>query len=264
MGVPVRSLWLVSMLASVIPLDAAPIVLSGVPAYNWYHGCGPTAAASVLGYWDLHGFPDLFEASGADLFWTWNVQDEISSPEHNAKYDSTPDDPNLPEPPDTSIADFFHTSELYLDFGWSYQSAAASALAVYAAYRGYHFLTYSDGYWNLDFQRLAAEIDAGRPMLVLVDTDGDGETDHFVPVLGYDNRGPDGLWYGLYTTWREDELVEWEPFAPIAAGQPWGIGYCTYAVPLDTPAPEPATAGLALVPLALWLTRRARRRGSIP
>jgi hypothetical protein len=27
----------------------APVLLSGVPAYDWRHGCGPTAAGMVLG-----------------------------------------------------------------------------------------------------------------------------------------------------------------------------------------------------------------------
>ena len=42
-----------------------PLVIGEVPAYSWYHGCGPTAVGSVLGYWDLHGYPNLFDASGA-------------------------------------------------------------------------------------------------------------------------------------------------------------------------------------------------------
>jgi len=66
----------------------APVSLSNVPAYNWYHGCGPTAAASIMGYYDVHGYSNLFDASGWDAVkQTANVQDQISSPAHNAKYD---------------------------------------------------------------------------------------------------------------------------------------------------------------------------------
>ena len=34
--------------------------VTGVPAFLWYRGCGPTAAAMVLAYWDSQGFADLF------------------------------------------------------------------------------------------------------------------------------------------------------------------------------------------------------------
>ena len=66
--------------------NAWAVVLSNVPAYNWYHGCTPTAVGSVMGYWDLHGYDNLFSASGwAAVSQTVNVQDQISSPAHNAK-----------------------------------------------------------------------------------------------------------------------------------------------------------------------------------
>ena len=34
-------------------------VIGAVPPYLWRHGCGPTAAGMVMGYWDGQGFPDL-------------------------------------------------------------------------------------------------------------------------------------------------------------------------------------------------------------
>ncbi len=162
--------------------------IENVPAYSWYHGCGPTAAASVLGYWDLHGMDNLFDASGwADVSLTMNVQEQISSAAHNAKYDPSPDNPNLPIPPDTSIADFFRTSEDGLGYGWSYLSYAVTAFEGYGAYRGYEINA-----WNVScgsqfgWSDLVTEIDNGRPMMFLVDTDGNNSTDHFIPVLGYD------------------------------------------------------------------------------
>ncbi len=93
------------LLLSASPALAMPVFIQDIPAYNWYHGCGPTAAASVLAYWDLHGYSNLFTASGNDLYLTANVQDQISSPAHNAKYDPDPDVSSLPVPPKTSIAD---------------------------------------------------------------------------------------------------------------------------------------------------------------
>ncbi len=43
----------------------AQVVIEGVPAYLWRHGCGPTAAGMVMGYWDSHGYPDLVEGDAS-------------------------------------------------------------------------------------------------------------------------------------------------------------------------------------------------------
>jgi hypothetical protein len=191
--------------------------LSWVPAYNWYHGCGPTAAASVLGYWDLNGYDNLFTASGWDqVRLTSNVQDQISSPEHNARYDPTPDNTTAPESWN-SIADWFRTSQGSLQYGWSYQSYASDAFIGYGDYRGYTVTSWYQGYgaftWNVD--------DRNRcwTMMFLVDGSGDGSTDHFVPVLGYDNHRKRAV-YGMYTTGRKETVV-WEIHS-MTSNDPWG------------------------------------------
>jgi hypothetical protein len=240
---------------------AVPVVLSQVPAYEWYHGCGPTAAASVIGYWDLHGYPNLFDASGWDnVKLTANVQDQISSPEHNARYDPKPDDLTKPQSWN-SIADWFRTSEDPLDFGWSSQGNAQAAFEGYAKYRGYNFKALCvpwDGlYGSIDWSDVVAEIDMGHPMMFLVDSNGDAITDHFVPVFGYDDRGSDGLWYALYTTWSEEETVVWQQFRPMSSGYSWGVGYATYVHPITPPIPEPAT--LTLLGLGSLMLVRQRR-----
>jgi hypothetical protein len=215
---------------------ASPVALDYVPAYDWYHGCGPTAAASILGYWDVHGYDGLFDVSGWDeVRYTQNVRDHISSPEHNAKYDSTPDNSGLSEPPDTSIADFFHTSEGGLGYGWSYQAYADDGLAGYASYRGYEFDAWYVSSGGISWETFMAEIDAGYPVMTLVDTNADGLTDHFVPAIGYDDRGDEGFWYGLYTTWSENEDILWQEFALMTAGVSWGIGYMTFFHPISEP-----------------------------
>jgi hypothetical protein len=238
--------------------SASPILLSGVPSYQWYHGCGPTAAADVLGYWDLHGYENLFDAAGADLYLTENVKDQISSPAHNAKYDPTPDDANLPTPPMTSIADWFRTS-VNQDYGWSYLRYADDAFIGYSAYRGYSVNSWYESMLTGAFtwQDLTAEIDAGRPMMFLVDSSGDGATDHFVPVFGYDDRGADGLYYALYTTWLEIENVVWKPFLPMSDAYKWGVADGVFVHP--DPIPEPASLGLFA--LALIALRRMRASG---
>jgi hypothetical protein len=222
-----------------INASATPVVLSDIPAYNWYHGCGPTAAASILGYYDLSGYDFLFDVSGwDDVKLTSNVKDEISSPAHNAKYDPHPDAAG-PDPPDTSIADFFHTSEDQ-PYGWSYLRDADDAFREYASYRGYNdWDSWNESLrsGNFTWDDLTNEIDDGRPIMFLIDTDGNGGTDHFVPVFGYDDQTME---YACYSTWSEDEDIRWELFRGM--GNPWGIGYATFVVP-GTPdaVPEPAT-----------------------
>ncbi len=220
----------------------APVLLADVAAYNWYHGCGPTAAGSIFGFWDLHGYANLFVASGAAVYLTSNVQDHISSPEHNAKYDGW-DDPSLPVPPKTSIADWFMTSVDPLPDGWSYQSDAPGAFTGYGAYRGYNFSAWDKAYGpdGFTWSAFRGEINAGRPMLFLVDSSGVGETDYFVPVFGYDDRGQDGLWYVMYTTWSVEETVEWRPFQGMGDEWDWGVGYATFVQPEGPPVPEPGT-----------------------
>ncbi len=237
-----------------------PYTLSNMPAYNWYHGCGPTAAASVIGYWDLLGYTNLFDASGADVYQTSNVQDQISSPAHNAKYDPHPDDPDLPVPPNTSIACWFRTS-VGQPYGWSYLSYSDDAFSGYAQYRGYTFNSWYQGfgtgagefYWD-DFMD---EIDAGRPLMFLVDTDGNNVTDHFVPAFGYDDRGAEGLYYACYDTWSEAEAVRWYRFRKLQSGNTWGISAVTYAQP--EAIPEPATFVLFACGLAVLVRRRRRK-----
>ena len=266
----IRVFW-VLVFFGIIPSLATgtPVTLSDVPAYNWYHGCGPTTAGSIIGYWDLHGYPNLFTASGPNVFLTANVQDQISSPAHNAKYDPTPDvaDIILPIPPMTSIADWFRTSVDPQEYGSSSNYYAPEAFTGYADYRSYIFNAENKSYkhysWigQFTWNDVTNEINTGRPVMFLVDSGGDGLTDHFVPVLGYDDRGTGGLWYGFYTTWSEEETIRWEQFQEMSSGYAWGVGYATFVQPVSAPVPEPATMlllGSGLISL-LGLRRKFKK-----
>lgn len=250
-------LWI--MFLSTIHAGASTVVLDNVPAYSWYHGCGPTAAASILGYWDLNGYDLLFDATGwEDIRLTSNVQEEISSTAHNAKYDSTPDNTTLPVPADTSIADFFHTSENPLTTGSSYLKYSDDAFTKYAAYRGYDDWTSWYEMFNVTFtwEDLLAEIDNGRPMMFFVDSDGDGWADHFVPVFGYDDE--ESL-FAFYDVWGEDEDdISWASFLGIQNGREWGIAYAIFIAPGTpdaAPVPEPFSATYVFFGLVLGLAR---------
>ncbi|NDY71502.1 hypothetical protein DO021_07725 [Desulfobacter hydrogenophilus] len=234
--------------------NATSVVLSDMPAYKWYHGCGPTAAASIFGYYDLNGYDSLFDASGwDDVRETSNVQDEISSPAHNSKYDPQPD-ASGPAPPDTSIADFFHTSENQ-PYGWSYLSYADDAFIDYASYRGYDdWNAWNERFGTFTWDDFTKEIDNDRPMMFLIDTDADGGTDHFVPVFGYDDVA---MKYACYTTWSEEEAISWRSFQDLRNS--WGIGYATFVLPgVSDAVPEPATMislGIGLIGLS-WISRK--------
>src|SRR6056297_2913595 len=55
------------------------VLVKDVPAYSWHHGCSPTTTASLFGYWDINGYPNLFDAAEDEIFLTANVRDQISS-----------------------------------------------------------------------------------------------------------------------------------------------------------------------------------------
>lgn len=229
--------WIIPVLLLLAaPLAAAdPVLLEQAPSYYWYHGCGPTAIGAIFGYWDVHGLSNLFDASGSSLYSTAAVQDQISSPAHNAKYDSTPDVGSLPIPPATSIADFLHTSVDNVNgpqgYGWSSIFDAPGAVVDYAAYRGYAFGATINSVNGGTWSKLTAEINAGRPMLLAVDSDGDGALDHMVSAIGYQDRGVDGRWYACYTTWTEAETPAWFKLTSVAAGTAWGVGYTVTVTP---------------------------------
>ena len=212
--------------------SAGPMLLDNVPAYNWYHGCGPTAAASITGYWDLAGLSNLFDASGADVNLTDNVKDQISSPAHNAKYDPDPDiaDSLLPVPPKTSLADWFETS-VNQAMGWSYEAKAAPTFVGYFSYRGYAASASTVNWDDDNWTAFTTQINSGKPLLFRVDSDGDGVAEHFVPVFGYDDRGADGRWYAFYDTWSEGETVRWEPWRGLSVSGTWGIASYTTVTP---------------------------------
>lgn len=215
-----------------LPASAGEVVLEQAPAYNWYHGCGPTAAGMIFGYWDLHGLSNMFTASGSDLYQTSKVQDQISSSLHNSQYDGV--DNSSYSHTNNSIACWFGTSVDPLGYGWSNQSLASTAFTGYASFRGYSGLSsysraFGPGYF--DWNNLTTEIDAGRPLMFLVDRYGSGSTDHFITVIGYRADADGSQWYGCYDTYSEDETVQWKQFKKMAVGQDYGVFAVTYVVP---------------------------------
>jgi len=218
---------------SAVALDYE-VVISDVPAYLWLNGCGPTAAGMVIGYWDGQGYDELVDGSATSQ--TPAVNDMISSSGNYDDYcvpiDSSPvllpDLSELPfgdEHPDDSVADFMKTSQSYHNnyYGWSWFSHVDDSLSAYVEFadaRHYDAHVENLVWGSLTWTRFRSEIDANQPVILLVDTDGNGGTDHFVPAIGYGEQSGT-LMYACLNTW--DSSIHWYEFAQMAGGQPWGI-----------------------------------------
>ncbi len=209
------------------------VVIPDVPAYNWYRGCGPTAAGMLLGYWDGQGFDDLVAGSAETQ--TSAVNDMMASSGNYDDYclpidyspNMLPDKSEPPfgdEHPDNCIADFMDTSQSYRNnyWGWSWFSDVDNAISGYVDFATPHYdATVQNLTWgSFPWSALCAEIDAGRPSVFLVDTDGNGGTDHFITAIGYGEQGSTRM-YACLNTW--DQSIHWYEFAQISYGQPWGI-----------------------------------------
>jgi len=221
------------------------IMLDGVPAYLWRHGCGPTSVGMVLGYWDARGFDNLISGSAATQ--TGDVDQAIasggsSSSSYPAGSEQHYEDYARPEdaPPtmqqddalqqgrtphaDNCVADFMGTSRSSANnyYGWSWSSGVVPSFTGYVALRSSHYIPSSSVYYfgsTLTFSVVRQEIDAGRPMVFLVDSDGNGDTDHFIPVIGY-NAGPPQT-YIYYNTW--DLQAHESEFRGMSNTYPWGV-----------------------------------------
>lgn len=239
-------------------------VVLGVPVYDWHHGCGPTAVGMVVGYWDEISCSDLFDGSAATQ--TSSVDQGMASSGHYDDY-SVPIDSNTPEiQPDKSelpsgdehssdsIADFMFTSWSSVGnrYGWSWSNHITPSFTDYVNFRNNSYASSTATYYfgnytpALTWDVLTSEIDAKRPMVFLVDTDGNGRTDHFVTIVGY--RLVDGTqYYGCLDTW--DTPVRWELFRGLANGAIWGI-WGGYTFQLTCPTKQPSRWPVSL-PLLL-------------
>ncbi len=232
-----------SLVADETPSEGA-VIINQVPSYYWYHGCLPSAGGSIVGYWDLHGYDNLLPASGWDeVRLTDNVAEQLSSTAHNIHYDGTDLPP--PAPPATSLADFFQTSVDPALYGDSPVSFSTSGIPSYAAYRGHNFSSIDMFIGQVDWEDFKAEIDSGRPMLSMVNSDGGSLFgNHFIPIIGYDencNNIPGLKCYAAYLNQTigpgsadENEIVHWKLFQSSFLGQ-WGISQVFFIRPLDAP-----------------------------
>ena len=198
------------------------VLANPVPSYEWYYGCGPTSMASMVAYWDLNGYPNMFRGiQGWDQVSVMqNVKDQVMSPEHIAKYAyySTLDNPNAPDFAPNSIATFARSGigdERHHTV--TSTSGARDGLEDYADYRGYDFIVTRQAMAGADqnaiWDRLVSEIEAGRPAMAYLATSSD--PNHFVPIFGVAELPGGNRWYNHYNHSSTVSTVEGEYETPV-------------------------------------------------
>jgi len=220
------------------------IVIQDVPAYAGNDGgCGPTAAAMILGYYDGHGFPDLVAGDASSQ--TSAVNNMISSQGNwddycvpldyypGPMYSDKSEYPYGDEHSDDCIADFMKTSQSKVNnyYSWSWFSDVDDALEDYVDYIAPQYevnannLQYYYSGSGLNWDNYCAEINANRPMVLLIDSNGNNDADHFVTAIGYwDNNGQQ--YYGCYDTWTKN--IKWYDFTKMAYGNDQGVYGATF------------------------------------
>lgn len=233
--------------------DGTDLTVNGVPGYLWRHGCGPTSVGMVIGHHDNLSFDDLFEGDATSQTEAVNQgiasQEDQQDPKHYEDYSQTIDSgessplPDKSEPPQgdehTSdcIADFMQTSWSAVDnfYGWSWSSDIHPSFNNYVELRNStysHSVNFYKMGSTLNWEVLTNEIDHNRPMVFLVDSNGDGWTDHFVTVVGYrtEELGSNTLYYyGCLDTWDPPGVVRWAQFREVG---------CTLIRSSPTPVPS--------------------------
>lgn len=254
------------------PLPFAPNAVSNViatvPGYAWRHGCGPTAVGMVVGYYDRVGFSDLIPGDAATQ--TSAVNQAIASQgsgvrgsgvqKHYEDY-SLPMDSGQPAPLadssatyptgchiDNCIADFMHCSWSKDGnfYGWSWSNRIGPSFTSYvnlvnSSYTPtYTQYSMSSSLWTV----LMTEINAGRPMVFLVDSDGNGGTDHFVTIVGYTDSPTQQ--YGCLDTWAPATQIRWCQFRGMSSSYAWGVwgGWKFMLQPVKAVSPSPANGAV--------------------
>ena len=237
------------------------VIIPGVPGYVWRDGCGPTAVGMVIGYYDGNGWDNLIPGDATSD--TTDVDQAISShgsasqPQSYEDYaepldysgtvlpDESSLDPAHAHASD-SVADFMQTSWSAdrLVYGWSYSNMVGPAFTGYVQlkYAGNSptVTTYSGT--NLTWALVKQEVDNDRPMIFMVDSDGDGIPDHFVTVVGY--RETDGYpEYACWDTWSMT-LLRWQQFRAVSSAYAWGV-FNAYAFSISGPSPSPSPSPTA-------------------
>lgn len=231
------------------PASNAQVIIKDVPAYLWRHGCGPTAAGMVIGYWDSHGYPDL--VTGDATTQTAAVQamiaddggvEDCDNPVLNHYTDYAcpvewsiflPDKSELGGEihQDNCLADFMLTSRSAEGnkYGWSWFIHVAPAMIAYTKmiYPGADLKCENYRFADFSWEKFKEEIDNDRPMVLLVDSWAHMVTDHFVTAIGYNDETME---YAIYDEWDTD--IHWYRWHENEQGEDYGVyGITTFSLP---------------------------------
>ena len=162
----------------------SPVDISAdVPAYLWTEGCGPTAAAMVLGYHDAEHI-DLIQGDSSTQ--TAEVQGAIAE-----------------------LAVAMQTDAR----GWTRWAKIDNGTEAYALSRGVVVDARMLGWGAITIDNLKVELANGRPAVLLVDSDGNGSSDHFVTVVAVDTHYEK---YGCFDTYTR--TMKWKPWRQLGNG----------------------------------------------
>jgi hypothetical protein len=171
----------ISLVAMIIAAGHAQAVMKTLPfvpildqgwmgtTTGYRYSCGPLSATAIMAYWALHGFPDLMSAAPTS-------QVPEKSPQ---------------------IVNLFRnmvTYTTYDDYDFELTVAEpklASELSSFLESKGYSGTVELAGWGHVTFERIRNEIDAGRPVMLLV-----VGWNHWMVVKGYDDytRQLEVLW----------------------------------------------------------------------
>ena len=252
--------------------------IAGVPGYLWRHGCGPTAVGMVIGYYDTHGFSDL--VAGDSSTQTNDVQQAIASQGSGVRGSGTQrhyEDYSLPmdsgQPSvltdssatypagchvDDCIADFMHTSWSKDGnfYGWSWSNRIGPSFTSYVNLRKNGYQPSCTQYlWDaLTWSVLTNEVDNNRPMVFLVDSSGDGSTDHFVTVVAYTDSP--NQQYGCLDTWAPASQIRWCQFRAMSSSYAWGVwggwSFSLHMIKPVNPNPADMATGVSVTETLSW------------
>ncbi len=277
--------------------QGSEVVLDGMPTYYWWGGCTPTSGGMIIGYWNDPALYPLYNGdatvwSGASYnsdgtaptgtaamvaSWDHVREGELHDPPYDTshgcgKYTPSERDANC-------IADFMGTENGNTGAGGIYGLEEFAAWdnpdtpdfneSVDATCTGSYYRWISMDVWS-DFK---AEIDAGRPAVMMLSRSGGGG--HSVAAYGYlDNSGTDNDFFAVKDTWPSganskdppgryfDDGVEWWPWKPYDgtydSTYDWRVDFMVtfYAEPV----PEPTTMALLGIGVAVIGFRIRRHR----
>lgn len=224
------------------PMGSNPLI--GVPQYNWYYGCSPTAGGMVVGYWDSHpsgNWANLVEGNVSS--WNTTAMNMVASPEHLADYWGSPD-PNPGGHLDNCLADFMHTSRSGdgLGDGGTWSNMVPVGLKNYTQWDDPTTVTNEAYYVNcwresveyrgglFTWEAFKAEIDAGNPMLVnVIEYHGTatGWSGHSLVGYGYQENMfnikilVDDVYGGIWSDIRVGGFAVWDTWDTTSSLSSW-------------------------------------------